>query len=256
MSQICKVNKLPTDIILYLSKWLIAIDYFNLSQVSSFYRNIIINHNLYWLNKIKKINILNINYSELKPFYYFLYCFRFINFNIKKSYLNSVFLENKKWVLSNDLNSISKNPIILLSSSKSFDILVKTKIKISGYYKIILIIKIFSNSFLNDLHLILNNDNKIVNKNDIGLINSINFPSEKKNNLNLFQLSKVSSKKNYVHNIFSIYDQHKIRNKGWNQLMTSSIYLNDNSILSINIFNKKGIFYRYSLDGIYLIKSI
>ena len=52
MNDICAINKLPSDILYYLSNWLKLNDYYNLSQVSNYYRVTIINHDSYWRKMI------------------------------------------------------------------------------------------------------------------------------------------------------------------------------------------------------------
>ena len=232
---------LPNDVLFWnIFSFCKSSEIFAFSSLNKKVRKIIINNDNYWQKKIKKIS------NGMKPFYYFLYGYRFIGFG-SKSNINNYIINSDCYY--KDINNsvtifdgIQKiNPYLVSFSSL---------IKLSGHYKIVWIISVNKSSFLTDLHIIT----KKSLSNNPDLSKSRGETASKLIDNNHYQLKLLNYNKDYVYNIFNILDQHKIREKGWIKLESSSLHLNENTYFETYVTSTVYRFSKYKFKGIYLIK--
>jgi hypothetical protein len=131
------MNKLPKDIILYLSDWLFIPDILSLSLISKHYLKILINNNIFWIQRLRRdfqISYLDIGDGDPKTFYNFFYRYeKHRSPNANSYYLicavSSDFKDIVKYLLlhrSDGIDSIEE-PLYVASSnncSDSIDILI------------------------------------------------------------------------------------------------------------------------------------
>ena len=244
--------KLLNEAIIYLIVDLLNInDILNFKGLNKYINLVIKKYNIYWSSITNYNKIL-----DIEPYYNYLYCHRFISFS-NISDINKINISfNKKFNSSYekvfDKKSVSKYPLILYTGN-SFCISISTKIKISGNYKVIWLIKMDRNSFISNLHVTtLKQSNKQINFN---LINERNEFNSKLIDTKHYKLYTVYKNENFIYNYFNISDQHKIRNKGWFKLSTDNIYLKKDEYIKTSIQNQNNIFFKYKIDGIFVIRT-
>jgi len=231
---------LPNDVLFWnIFSFCKSSEIFAFSSLNKKVRKIIINNDNYWQKKIKKIS------NGIKPFYYYLYGYRFIGFG-SKSNINNYIINSDCYY--KDIN----NSVTIFDGIKKINpylVSFSSLIKLSGYYKIIWIISVSKSSFLTDLHII---SKKSLSQNP-NLSHSVDKTDSKLIDINHYQLKLLSYNKHYIHNIFNISDQHKIREKGWIKLESSPIYLNNETFLETYVTSTIYRFCKYKFKGIYLI---
>ena len=230
--------ELNNDIIYLILNNLSINEIVNLSSSNKNMRDLIVN-NYYWIKKIPN----TINLVKIKPFYYYLYGYRKFKLTNKKISLNS-----QNYQINQD-----KSIRIFDIADNNTPYLIKliTPIKISGNYKINLKLKLEKNSFITNLHLITRAHQ---NDNTLNLFNINNYIETKSKLLSDqdYLLKLLDSNKDYSYNILDIYDQHIIRDKGWINIQTNPIYLEENQYMEFILTTKIFRFCKYSFKEIIL----
>lgn len=211
----------------------------NFSLLNKNIRNLIID-NYFWIKKLPKNKISQI---KIKPFYYYLYCYRKFKLTSKNISLNS-----KNYQINSD-----KSIRIFDIADSNIPYLIKlvVPIKISGNYKINLKLKLEKNSFITNLHLITRAYQEDNSLNLFNINNYIQTKSKMLSNQN-YLLKLLDFKKDYSYNILDIYDQHTIREKGWINIQTNPIYLMENQYMEFILTTKIFRFCKYNFKEIIL----